>query len=182
MTSRVIIALDLGIRTGVAIGAPGEPPRVTAVTFKRPSQERDVAFGNLVAWLDQAAREHRPALVFKEAMLPLQAFAKLGNAEATVRLQAGLHAIVEAVCCRHNVAWDERADSTIRKHFLGRGRLGDRRSTKDAVIARCHALGLLPRTCRDDNCADAVAAHDWAAAHLMRVPPARLVLFGGEAA
>lgn len=181
MPAGTIIALDLAIKMGAAIGVAGDAPTPSVVTLKRPNEPAAVCYANLLAWLDRAIREHRPNLVFKEAMLPLMAFAKLGNAEKTVRLQAGMHAVVEAICGRYGVRCEERADSTIRKHFLSTGRLGDRKSTKAAVVARCHVLGLLPRTCTDDNMADAIAAFDFASAHLMR-KPLPIVLFPARAA
>jgi hypothetical protein len=177
----IIIALDLGVRMGAAIGPAGSAPVAVSVELKRSNQPRAVAFANLVAWLDGRIRDHRPALIFREKMLPLQAFKKLGNAEATIRMQAGLHAIVEGICGRYGIRCEEKADSTIRCHFLGIARMGDRKSTKAAVVRRCHLLELLPRSCSDDNMADAIAAFDFASATFMRRPlpialfPARAV-------
>jgi hypothetical protein len=181
MAADTIIALDLAVRTGVAIGDAGEAPTASVVTLKRPNESAAVAYANLLAWLDRAIREHRPDLVFAEAALPLQAYRRLGSAEKTVVMHAGLHAIVAAICGRYGVRHEERADSTIRKHFLSIGRLGDRASTKAAVVARCHLLELLPRSCCNDNMADAIAAYDFASAHLMR-RPLRLALFTARAA
>src|SRR2546422_3166863 len=51
-----------------------------------------------------------PALLAKEKMLPLEAFRQIGNAESTVRLHAGLHAIVEGMCGRYGIPWRERSE------------------------------------------------------------------------
>lgn len=174
-----IVALDLGVRTGVAIGPAGEKPRSFAITLKKPGQSQAVAFSNLIAWLTIMLPGEKPALVVKEEMLALRAFRTLDSAEATVRLHAGLHAIVEGVCGRYGVRWAEEGAATIRKHFLGRGgKLGGREAAKRLVVSRCHQLGLLERKCRDDDQADALATHDWACAHLARIPPRELHLFG----
>lgn len=178
-----VFALDLAVNAGWASGAPGRIPESGAVRLKKPGEHRDVAFANLVAFLDTRWRDNLPDLVVKEAMLPLQAFKNIGNAEATVRMHAGLHAVVEALCVRFGVPWREAPDSTIRKHFLGKGRFGDRETTKAAVIERCHVLRLMPRDCADDNRADALATHDWAAATFGRrsASTQTLHLFGERA-
>lgn len=159
-----IFTLDLGNTTGFAAGAPGDKPTSGIVILKASSEKIDVAFSNLIVFLQEQFEARRPQLVVKEQMLPLEAFMALGNAERTVRAHAGFHAIVEAMCKRYSIDWDEKSDATIRKHFIGKGRLGTRKETKDAVINRCHLLGLMPRDCDDDNRADALAIHDWACA------------------
>lgn len=163
-----VFALDLAVNAGWAHGEPGERPASGVVRLKKPDERRDVAFSNLVAFLAERFADDRPALVAKEAMLPLEAFRTIGNAESTVRLHAGLHAITEAMCVRFGIRWEEATDSKIRKHFLGVGRLGDRVSTKAAVVNRCHVLGLMPRDCTDDNRGDALAVHDWCCATFCR--------------
>lgn len=181
MNAGVIMALDLGQRTGFAIGPAGEPPEAGVVALKREREPRAVAMGNLIGWLQKRWAEQRPELIFIEAPLNLQAFRKLGNAEATVRMTFGLAAIVEGMTTRMGIRLDERHVSTIRKHFLSTSNLGDRKSTKAAVVARCHLLGFLPRSCTDDNMADAIAAFDFASAHLCR-KPLRLALFTARSA
>jgi hypothetical protein len=89
----------------------------------------------------------------------------MGNAESTVRAHAGYHAIVDGLCVRFGIPWDDVADSTVRKHFLGRAHLNSREETKAGVVARCHLLKLMPADCDDDNRADALAIHDWACAN-----------------
>jgi hypothetical protein len=161
----LIYCLDLGITTGFAKGKPGDAPVSGTVRLKQKGETIDVAFANLIAFLADEFTRERPALVIKEKMLALQAFMAMGNAESTVRAHAGYHAIVDGLCVRFNIPWDEVADSTARKHFIGIGRTGDREETKRAVVARCHALHLMPPDCHDDNRADALCCHDWACAN-----------------
>lgn len=157
--------LDLGTRCGIAFGVAGKPPTVTALRLKKPGDHRAVAFGKLQRFLVDAFEQSRPALVAKESMLHMAALAKLsGGSDDNIRMHAGLHAVVEAVCWQYDVPWTEAADSTIRRHFIGKAKLGDRVSTKAAVVARCHLLGLMPKDCHDDNLADALACHNWATA------------------
>jgi hypothetical protein len=161
----LIYCLDLGITTGFAKGKPGDVPVSGTVRLKQKGETIDVAYANLIAFLADEFARHRPALVVKEKMLALQAFMAMGNAESTVRAHAGYHAIVDGMCVRFSIPWDDVADSTARKHFIGVGRTGDREETKRAVVARCHLLKLMPADCHDDNRGDALAIHDWACAN-----------------
>lgn len=179
-----ITALDIGTRMGFACGKAGHGtiPRSGAVILKAKGEHPSAAGSNLIAWLQTQWATERPGLLVKEAQLPLQAYKNLGNAAHTVMMTAGLHAIVEAMCVRFGVRFESVADSTIRKHFIGKSRLGDRASTKAAVVQRAHTLKLMPTDCRDDNRADALATWDYAAATFGRASGGALVLFGERAA
>jgi hypothetical protein len=179
-----IIALDLGTNLGVACGRAGSKPECCSVRLKTAGEHRAVAFSNLLDFLVGRFEAHLPALVVKEKMLHLAALMKVsGGSDDNFRMHAGLHGVVEGLCGRYGVAWTEAADSTVRKHFLGRAKLGDRAATKAAVVARCHLLGLLPKGCGDDNVADAAATWDWAAATYGResATTRELFLFGEQA-
>jgi len=173
-----IFALDLGVHTGFAFGEVGALPASGTVVLKKPTEHRSVAFGNLMAWLDDEFRRAKPALVVKEAPLPLQAYKTLGNAAFTVRVTHAMHGIVEGVCERFAIPFEEIADATVRKHFVGRANYGNRAATKAAVVQRCHLLGYMPRESRDDNRADALATWDWAAATFGNRRTESLHLFG----
>jgi hypothetical protein len=160
-----IFCLDLGVTSGFARGRPGDVPVSGTVRLKKPSETIDVAYANLDWFLREEFEARRHELVIKEKMLSLQAFATIGNAEKTVRAHAAYHGIVELVCVQYGIAWDDVADSTARKHFLGRAHMGSRDETKAAVVARCQLLGLIPKDCREDNRADACCIHDWACAN-----------------
>lgn len=178
----MIYCLDLGIRTGFASGEVGAAPSSATVILKKPDEHRSVAFSNLMAWLDAQWRTERPALVVKEAPLNLQAFKSLGNAAFTVRVTHGLHGVVEGMCTRFGIPFEDIADASVRKHFIGKANCGNRAATKAAVVQRCHLLGYMPKDCSDDNRADACALWDWAAATFGRRQPASLHLFGENAA
>lgn len=176
-----ILALDLAVRTGFAFGGPGSPVASGVVALKKPNEDRSVAFGNLIAWLDERLRADRPDMVIREAPLALQAFRTLGNAAFTVRVTHGLHGIVEAMCQRYGIRSEEAADATVRKHFIGRANCGNRQATKAAVIQRCHVLGYMPRDAHDNDRADACALFDYASATFGGRRDKELHLFGEAA-
>jgi len=182
MTRRnVIFALDLGVRTGFCYGARGDDPRATINGFDRlktKDEPADAAYCKLLKFLSRYLSELGPMLVVKERMLPLQAFSNLGNAEHVVTLSRGLHAIVEGMCRLHGIEWKDAPDATVRKHFIGQGRVGKRTETKRAVVKRAQLLGYIRTTCADEDVADACAIFDWAS----HTPPNELFLFGEEAA
>lgn len=159
-----ILALDLGVHTGFAFGSTGGKPSSSAIFLKDASDHRSVACGNLIAWLDKKLREQEPALVVREAPLPLQAFSNLGNGATNVRMTHSLHGIVEGMCVRFGIRTKEVADSTVRKHFIGKARCGTREETKAAVVQRAQLLGYMPKNSTNDNRADACALWDYAAA------------------
>lgn len=182
MPGGLIFALDLGVRAGFAYGEPGAAAPVSgSVVLKASDEAKQVAFGNLIAFLNDQFRHHKPATVVKEAMLPLQAFLSIGNGEATVRMQAGMHGIVEGMCATYGVAFLDVVNSKVRKHFIGIGRMDDRSETKRAVIRRCHMLKMMPLDSHDDNRADAIATWDWACSTLARAAPRELHLFEQKA-
>jgi hypothetical protein len=174
----VVLALDLGVRTGYCHGARGMPPTSGSVRLKTKDERASLGFCQLTRFLSEQLGTLKPSLVVKEAALPLQAFANLGNSARVVRFTFGLHAIVEAMCELHRIEWRDVADSTARKHFLGQGRMGSRDETKRRVIQGAIMRGWVPATCEDDNRADACAVWDWAA----HTPPNKLFLLGEEAA
>jgi hypothetical protein len=159
-----IYSIDLGQRAGFAVGAPGQVPRSGAVILKGKDDPRRTAHGNLIAFLDEQWSGAPPAMVVVVPPPTIQAHVRMHHNESAPRLQYGLHAIVEGMCDRFGLALVEIHEDTVRKHFIGKGRLGDRESTKLAVISRCHLLRLMPADCMDDNRADALALHDWACA------------------
>lgn len=173
----MILALDLGTRTGVAWGsATAGFASSHARVLKAPDAPREAAYAALLGFLDETFQVERPELLVKEAPPQAAAFATMGNAGATVRMTLGLHACVEAMSVRYRVSWREVAPATVRKHFLGSANRGSRTATKAAVLQRCHLLGYLDRDCRDEDRADACAILDWSLGQLRS--PSTLHLFG----
>lgn len=173
----ILIGLDLGVRTGWAEGVPGRKPKVSTYILKRDSEPIAVAFANLFALLRRRLKVGDVALVAKEAPFHLGAATARGGSEAAVRASYGFHAIVEGAAAMYGIRCVDGYDSTIRKHFIGVGRTGDRKTTKAAVVLRCVQLGFLPRGCTDEDSADAAAVFDWAGATVLRRPYHELELF-----
>lgn len=175
---RNIIGLDLATKVGWCTGIPGACPRSGSFRLKAPSDDPAAALVALSRWLEKEIVADPPALVVKEAMLPLQAFRDKKNSSANVVLQTKLHGAVEQICWRVRIPCISVAVSTIRKHLLGRSNMGDSAATKAAVFARCQLLGHIPRGAPyDDDQGDAVAAWEYACAHHARRAPAELFMF-----
>lgn len=179
----IVYALDLATHTGFAVGPAGaRPARAGLHVLKAGDQDHAVATGNLIEILNREWSEQRPDLVAIEKILNLPAFTSMNSSANSVILQIKLHGVVGGMCNRFAIPFREGADSTIRKHFTGKGRAGDRDETKAMVIARCHQLGLMAADCFDDNVADAIAIHDWASATFCRAIEKELHLFAGARA
>lgn len=175
-------ALDLGNRMGFAFGEPGARPTSGIVELKQDGELQAVAFSNLLMFLAERWSASRPAVIVKEAPKPLQAYKNMGNGQTAVTSAYGMHAVVGLVCVRLGLPQPrDIAESTVRKHFIGRSRLGTREETKAAVVARCHLLKLMRPDIHDDNQADAIAIHDWASFTIARRIPKKLHLFGETA-
>ena len=186
----IVWGLDVATRTGFAFGSAGAKPVSGSVVLKKPSEETDVACGNLLFFLQDRWRDAKPGLVAVEA--PFSGAAvhaqrdradedgkkRRGSSEAALRLAHELQGVVKAMCHVHGVRRVEVYPQTWRRHFIGKGRLGSRDETKAAVIHRAHLLGLMPRESQDDNRADALGIQDWACATHARVPPRELHFFG----
>ena len=175
-----VMAFDLATHSGWACGSSGEQPRSGVITLKKAGARREVAFANFVAWLQERIPEHQPDLIVKEAPLALEAFHIVRSSEDNVRIQFGLHAILEAMAERFGVDVLDAPMASVRKHFIGHSHMGERAKTKGAVVQRCHVLGYMPKDCMDDNRADALAVWDWACAVHGRQRPKELVMFGEE--
>lgn len=176
-----IFALDLGSRTGFAVGPPGTTrPESGAVILKRKDDPRRTACGNLIAFLQERWTAHCPSLVVVTAPPTIQWHAHSHSREDTARMQYALQGIVEGLCERFGIPLGEINEQTVRKHFIGIGRTGNREATKLTVISRCIVLGLLPRGSEDSDQADALALHDFACAtHGRRsISTSSLHLFG----
>lgn len=176
---RPLVALDVGRLLGVAVGMPGMIPESYSVVLSKPSAGLAVQAGNLIAFLDQLFRERKPFMLVKEAPFSLAAFSEHRVAEGVVKSAYALHGIIAGMCARHGVECRDAYESTVTKHFTGKGRHGGRAERKAAIIRRCRSLGYLPAGCNDDDRADACAVFDFAAATYARAP-SRLVLFGQE--
>jgi hypothetical protein len=188
----LLMALDLGKRTGVATGrAGGDMPRVEAVTLRGSKDGVEVQARNLACFLRDRWTLDRPDLVIVEsAMNP----AASKSADATIS-QLYCHGALHALAGVYGLRVETAAAMTARKHFCGKAsaapRRGqprtqaqqrqDREDTNNMVLRRAIMLGYLPHGCADWDKASAAALFDFAAATFARVRPKDLVLFGESA-
>lgn len=171
MAIDLILALDLATRTGFASGAPGAVPRSGFLKLKDAEDAQSRAARNLGCFLRDELSVTRPDLVVYEAAMPAGAMLNAGNASVTADMAWMLVGAVEAVCGCYGVRTIAANVQTVRKHFTGKARYDSREAAKLAVVKRCHVLGLMRRSQRDDNQADALAVWDWAVAvHARRGP------------
>lgn len=159
-----IYALDLGQSAGFCKGPPGRPPVSGGIRLYRPNEGIGRGFGNLIAFLNEEWTAERPELVVAARPFSLQAASAVGNSPDAVYSSYGFRAIVRGMADRFGIRYHEIHEATARKIFTGRGRAGSRAETKQMVLDRCHLLQFFPRSCRDDNRADAVCIH-FAACH-----------------
>jgi hypothetical protein len=160
----VMVALDLAIETGFAIGRAGERPRSGSVRLKKRCQDERVAWRNLGCWLRDQFKLERPDLVVYEAALDPHAMVNMGNSSFTVAMQWGHIAALEAICGPLALRTEPINVQSVRKHFTGRARWPTRHDAKRAVLERCWMLGYFGRDCKNDNRADACAVFDYASA------------------
>ena len=176
-----IFAIDLGVRTGFAVGAPGTArPDSGAVILKRKDEPARTAAGNLIAFLHERFSARCPSMFVMASPPTIPWHAAAHSREETAWMQYGLPMICLGMCDRFGIPSGTIAESTVRKHFIGVGRTGNREATKLTVISRCVVLGLLPRGSDDDDQADSIALWDWACSTYGRrsVSTSSLHLFG----
>lgn len=167
----LILALDLGFKTGWAEGEAGElPSRSGSVPLH---------LFEFLEWLNNGFKRARPRLVVVEDYLPLAAYQRLGTAEHAVYDALMRRGALEACCGLWGIELRAVDVNHARKHFTGKRTHGSREANKRATILRCRQLRYVgPEETDEDRC-DALAVWDWASASLARKPPRELVLFGG---
>jgi hypothetical protein len=181
----LVMALDLAVSMGWAIGRAGEKPRAGSERLKRPDDPSQRACKKLGIWLrDQFAFEI-PDLVVVEAPVNIGGLIdwKKDSGEKpsfrsnpeTISLLHRLVGGVETLCGPYGVRCVSANVQTVRKHVVGKARPEE---PKKAVLARCKMLGYLPKDFTDTDASDAVALHIYASDVICRVKPAELVLFG----
>jgi hypothetical protein len=169
-----IAALDIATTCGFCFGDAGTIPQSGSVRLKRPGEPPEVAAFNMRAFLrDRFTLERFDMLALEHFLNPVAQ----KSADAVI-LQIMCFGVAVAEGMARGMRIEAPHAATIRKHFIGRANMGERKDTKAAVLNRAKALGYLPRDSKDDNAADAAALFDFAAATYARVPPRDLVFFG----
>jgi hypothetical protein len=184
---RLLIALDVGRKLGVAVGVPGTIPQSYTVTLGKPGAGLAAQAFNLIKLMDLLLSggdprdpdrwpRQKPFMVVKEAPLTLATLLKIGA--GSIPSTVGFHLIVEAMCSGHGVRCENANVFTVTKHFLGSAKPEGRAARKAAIVRRCQVLGYFERTVDDDDRADACAVWSFASVTLARTPPNELHLYG----
>ena len=150
----IIVGLDLGRLTGVAEGtATTDAPSSLTWQLSDPQDGLAVQCAELLR--------------------------RLGASEASIRSAHAFYGLIAGISGVFGVRFHVADVGAVTKHFTGKAHHGGRDARKRAVIARCRALGYVPRDSFDEDRADACAVWDWACAHLAR-RPRELVLFNNQ--
>jgi hypothetical protein len=167
-----ILALDPAeYRVGWALGEAGNKPAVGVYKLRDKDERTEEAAGRFAVWL-HGKLALQPAgvdadLIVVEHFLPSGAL-KGRTTDATREGQIGLAYAARGVAAILGVPFRSPMPSTVRKHFIGCASMGDRDSTKAAVVKRAQLLGYIPKDCFEDNIADAVALWDFSSSHFGR--------------
>lgn len=171
----LILALDLATNAGFALGDEGGTPRSWSRRLKTPEDEPERAFKKLGVELRDIFAIGKPDLVIVEAPMSMGGMVRKDEANErgfkftsnpqTIYILTGLVGVVFGICGPYGIMARKANVQTVRKHFLGISRPKD---PKLAVLAQCHRLGWLEKTCKDDNRADALALWQYAGAHYAR--------------
>jgi len=149
LSSKVLLALDLGTTTGWAMALPDGGIVSGTVSF-RPSRYDGggMRYVRFRAWLDGIAEDTHgiAAIHFEEVRRHLSTDA--------AHVHGGLLAMLTAWCEERSIAYQGVPVGTIKRFIAGRGN-----ADKAAVIEAVRARGYSPA---DDNEADAIAILLWA--------------------
>jgi Holliday junction resolvasome RuvABC endonuclease subunit len=167
----IIVALDLASQTGVAVGEPASKPILFTEKLGLSGCHHGERMAEAMRMMNRIIKQYEPSLIVLEAPLKLP-----GTRADIEQVLMGLRGCVMGVAHMHHIQFEQHAVQTIRKHFIGHGRL-KRKAAKAATIARCKQLGWNPR---NDDEADAAALWDLACSHTSRAHSlAGTPLFGG---
>lgn len=180
----LILALDIATVTGWALGRPGDAPRYGTLRLKKKDEDAEVASFNVGCFLADVFSYGRPDLVVYEEPFPpivhCQMAANSGRImqnNESMELPLGIKHVIWFCCRRAGVRVERAQRNTVLKHFTGKAKWGGRPEAKKAVVDRCHMLGLMPKSVRNDDIADAIAIHSWAGCKFDNAVERELVLF-----
>ena len=149
-----IIALDLASKCGVAIGRPGNTPICFTEVLGETGMHHGARFAQAIRMMNRLIKQYEPGLIVLEAPIGVHG----GGSKRRPEVLMGLRGNVMGIAHMHHVPFEQHEVATIRKHFIGHGRL-KRAEAKAATIKRCKQLGW---KVNNDDEADAAALWDLA--------------------
>lgn len=153
----IILALDLATKTGVAVGEPGGRPLSFTEVLGDTGEHHGARFAQALRMMKRLIKQYEPAYIALEAPIGVHG----GGSNRRPEMLMGLRGCVMGVAHMAHIPFEQFAVSTIRKEFLGTGKL-KRVEAKRATIARCEALGW---SVKNDDEADACALWNLACSH-----------------
>lgn len=154
-----VLALDLASKTGVAVGDPNTIPLCFTENLGEVGEHHGARFAQAFRMMKRLIVAHQPALIVLEAPF------KTKHSKMQIEyMLMGLRGCVMGAAHMFHIPFEQHDVSTIRKHFIGHGRL-KRADAKRATIARCGQLGW--KVANDDE-ADAAALWDYACSRQSR--------------
>lgn len=172
MERGTILALDVASKTGVAVGRPGEVPRLQTIDF-RGDGELPGLYGRAVTWMATQLRDEPPDLVVIERVVPPSGARGFTNHDTTM-ISIGMFGILCGIIHCKSIRLELAPISTWRKSFLGKGNYPGT-IAKQMAVDRCKLLGWNPP---DHNAAEAGGIWHWAGGTFMGKIPEALHLFG----
>lgn len=153
----VVIGLDLAGLSGVAEGCPGEKPNLTIKRFRKPQDAHHETFGRAIGWIADrltaprhiAGRFYGPGEAIEAGLLrvaieaPIMTFTSGDTNADALLVTKGLWACVSGFAHRRGAMVMHASVSTIRKGFIGNGRVPGATAKREAKRI-CHALGWEP--------------------------------------
>ena len=153
MTGLRILALDVATATGAAFGGSRDTPRFWTINLGASASHEGARYAQLFIDVRRIIDANQPDLLALEAPLAAGGGGKSNRAQ----LAMGLRGCVMAAAFMAGVPVKQAHAASIRKHFIGHGRL-PRKDAKRATIGRCWQLGW---KAQNDNEADALAIFDF---------------------
>lgn len=154
----LICAIDAARRCGWAMGRAGTIPASGSWQLRRPGEDIHLEPAALVQRLMALFEEHgKPDIIAIERYMPPVA----SKAQDATITQIMAHGAVHAFAGISRINVHHWPVQTIRKQVCGRARAPDGKN-KEMVLRTVHLLGLMPKDCKDDNRADALAVWRYA--------------------
>ena len=167
-----LMALDLATNTGVAIGDVSGSPLCHSESLGKAAGSQGARFSEALYMTRRLIEQHKPDAIAIEAAV----ITGVVGGQARLESALGIRGVVMCVAHVKRVAVYEHAVVSIRKHFIGSGKV-KRAEAKAATIARCRQLGW---HVANDNEADAAALWDFTRAKLrLGATPSAGGLFDG---
>jgi hypothetical protein len=178
-----IHAMDPARRSGYAIGEAGERPRQGFLVLRQPKEDRAVACGNLIAYLQMVWTQRKPDLFLYEPPMSLAAW--IANAKRTGRWHGSevlesaneLSGIMQGMCQRFGIRCEPIARVSVMWKITGKQSWGSSQANKEAVMRGLKTMKMIDQGCTDDDLADAVAIHVVGSAKFAKKAPANFGLF-----